>query len=107
MDLLCDVTTAICRYEFIAKHDGAIRFYYPYYGYDNDSIDLTVEDEIKLIMAGEGYRYLKHYTIDSSTDVELTVDDDNVFGTNVNFWSAVSIYFCDLEEFTMMKLKYG
>lgn len=83
-------------YDFVDHQDGVIRFLFKF------AEVKPIREEIISIMGKDGYQYMDHYTINTGNRVNL-----NNKSYNPTFCMAVDVYFCDPEDFVMMKLRHG
>jgi hypothetical protein len=82
------------KYEFVNEQDGVMVFYcVSIHGY-RDRLK-----SIKKFMNAQGYEVRTHYTVNTTTR-------DQRAGLPAHIYS-ISVYFCNPEDFVMMKLLHG
>jgi hypothetical protein len=82
------------QYYFANDQDGAIIFYFDYiYGYR------ARLKSIEKFMNTQGYVVRTHYTVTTATVEQRACLPDHVY--------SVTVYFCNPEDFVMMKMSHG
>tara|TARA_R110000851_G_scaffold254537_1_gene407034 strand:+ start:806 stop:1063 length:258 start_codon:yes stop_codon:yes gene_type:complete len=80
------------KYEFVNDQDGVMVFYF-------DSVYTVQRKRIEKFMRSNGYEISTHYTLNAATGDQRARLPGHSY--------SVAAYFCNPEDFVMMKISHG